>query len=275
MRSSRILAVAIAMLALGADAILVVAVNPDHAPAVHAAGVHYVALGDSYASGLGSGDTTGSCDQSPNAYPALWAKANSPASFTFAACEGATTSDVVNSQLSVLNSSTTLVSITIGGNDLGFSSFIGTCALKSTSACVGAIASAGANAGRALPGEVNTTLADIHAHAPNAKIVVVGYPDFYAVNAGPCPGPLSLTDRQALDAGINALDGILKAVAAANGDMFVDVRSQFSANELCGGDSSWLDALGNPFISSFHPTAVGQKEGYLPLFIAAAAKANA
>jgi len=37
--------------------------------------VNYVALGDSYSSGLGAGDyisSSGSCDRSTNAYPALW-----------------------------------------------------------------------------------------------------------------------------------------------------------------------------------------------------------
>ena len=56
----------------------------------------YVALGDSYSSGVGAGDYTsssGSCDQSTNAYGQLWANANSPSSFSFEACSGATTSD--------------------------------------------------------------------------------------------------------------------------------------------------------------------------------------
>src|SRR6202000_3126459 len=104
-------------------------------PAQAAPAVHYVALGDSYSSGVGAGSTSGSCAQSPNAYAPLWGEANSPASFTFAACSGARTSDVINSQLSSLSASTTLVSITIGGNDAGFSSIMETCVLKSTSSC--------------------------------------------------------------------------------------------------------------------------------------------
>ena len=73
----------------------------------NAATVNYVALGDSYSSGVGAGSyysSSGSCDRSPNAYPAQWAAANSVTSFTFAACSGATTADVINNQLSALNS---------------------------------------------------------------------------------------------------------------------------------------------------------------------------
>src|SRR5271169_7069851 len=99
-------------------------------PAAEAASsVRYVALGDSYSSGLGAGDyisSSGSCDRSTNAYPEQWAAANSPATFTSAACSGATTADVLSGQVSALSVSTTLVSITIGGNDAGFSSVMET-----------------------------------------------------------------------------------------------------------------------------------------------------
>ena len=64
------------------------------AAVVNAAAVNYVALGDSYSSGLGAGDylsSSGSCDRSADAYPEQWAAANSPATFTSAACSGATT----------------------------------------------------------------------------------------------------------------------------------------------------------------------------------------
>ena len=110
------------------------------AAASAASSVHYVALGDSYSSGVGAGDySDGSCDQSSNAYPVLWADANAPASFANETCSGATTSSVLSSQLSPLSSSTTLVSITVGGNDVGFSSVMETCVLESTSSCVSAV----------------------------------------------------------------------------------------------------------------------------------------
>ena len=263
------------MLAIGVTAPalgLAAAIVGTGIPAQAASAVHYVALGDSYASGVGAGGTSGSCAQSPNAYPALWAKANSPASFAFAACSGATTSDVVNSQLSSLNASTTLVSITIGGNDAGFSSIMETCVLKSTSSCESVVAAAEKFVSDTLPGRLDTTLTDIRAHAPNAKVVVVGYPDFYDLSAWLCIG-LSSADHQALDNGVNALDSALQAAAAKNGATFADVRSQFSGHELCDG-AGWLNSVTLPIGNSYHPTATGQKSGYLPVFSAAAANAG-
>src|SRR3984885_11539769 len=222
------LAIGVTVPALG----LAAAVIGTGIPAQAASAVHYVALGDSYSSGVGAGSTSGSCDQSPNAYPKLWAVANSAASFTFAACSGARTSDVISSQLSSLSAATTLVSITIGGNDVGFSSIMETCVLKSTSSCESAVAAGEKYATGTLPGLLDTTLADIRADAPNAKVIVLDYPDFYDLSAAFCIG-LSGADHQALDAGINELDGVIEAAAAAEGDTFADVRAEFARHELC------------------------------------------
>jgi hypothetical protein len=147
-----------------------------------------------------------------------------------------------------------------------------TCVLKSTSSCESVVASAENYVTSTLPGRLNTTLTDIRSHAPNAKIVVLDYPDFYDLSAWLCIG-LSGADHRALDTGINDLDGVLQAAAARNGDTFADVRAQFSAHELCSG-SSWLNSITLPITSSYHPTAAGQKDGYLPAFTTAAARAG-
>ncbi len=268
MRPSRMLAIGVTALTVG----LAAGITGTAIPAQAASAVNYVALGDSYSSGVGAGSVSGSCGRSPNAYPALWATANSPASFTFAACSGATTSDVIGGQLSSLSSSTTLVSITIGGNDVGFSSIMETCVLESTSSCESAVSAAEQYANDTLPGRLNTTLAGIRSHAPNAKIVVLDYPDFYDLSVPICIG-LSSADHRALDNGINDLDGVIQAAAANTGDTFADVRAQFSGHELCDG-AGWLNSITLPIGNSYHPTATGQRYGYLPVFSAAAAKAG-
>jgi lysophospholipase L1-like esterase len=264
MRSSRITAIGIATLTLGIAA----AMTATGTPARAASSISYVALGDSYSSGVGAGDESGSCDQSPNAYGPLWASANS-ASFTFAACSGATTSTVISGQLSSLSASTTLVSITVGGNDVGFSSIMETCILESTSSCESAVSQAEQYAETTLPGNLNTLFADIKADAPNAKVVVLDYPDFYDLSVPVCVG-LSSADHQALDNGVNILDGVIQTAADNAGFHFADVRSQFSGHELCD-DAGWLNSVEIFDIhTSYHPTATGQADGYLPVFTAAA-----
>src|SRR5580700_6789246 len=149
-------------------------------PASAHTAVRYVALGDSYSSGVGAGSYTsssGSCDRSTEAYSQLWANANDPASYVSVACSGATTSSVLSSQVSALSSSTTLVSITIGGNDAGFSGVMETCVLSSTTSCLNAVATAEAFVASQLPARLDSTLAAIRNDAPHAQVIVLGYPD--------------------------------------------------------------------------------------------------
>jgi lysophospholipase L1-like esterase len=240
-------------------------------PAARAASwVSYVALGDSYSSGLGAGSyisSSGSCDRSTNAYPEQWAAANSPASFVFVACAGATTSDVISSQVPALSAGTTLVSMTIGGTDAGFSSVMETCVLSSTSSCLGAVATAESFVTSQLPARLASTLQAIRRHAPNARIVLLGYPDLYDLSkSGACIG-LSTQDRAALDAGADALDSALSAAAQGSPDtVFADVRPQFAPHGICD-PGSWLHSVDIWSISSsYHPTAFGQILGYQPVF---------
>jgi len=235
------------------------------------AAVNYVALGDSYASGLGAGNYSGgSCDRSSGAYPQLWANANHPASFAFVACSGATTTDVINNQISALSSATTLVSVTIGGNDVGFSNVMITCVLGSTSDCVNAVNQAESEARSQLPGALSTLFGDIKARAPGARVVVIGYPEFYDLSrSSGCIG-LSTTDRTALDGGADLLDSVIQAAAGQAGFAYAEVRSAFTGHEICDS-SNWLHSvdwlkLGD----SYHPTASGQSGGYYPVFSSAA-----
>jgi lysophospholipase L1-like esterase len=244
-------------------------------PAAEAASaVNYVALGDSYSSGLGAGSyisSSGSCDRSNNAYPEKWAAAHAPASFVSVACAGATTSDVNSSQLSALSASTTLVSLTIGGNDAGFSNTMETCVLHSTSTCVNAVTQAENIINGSLLGSLENTLQLIKAHAPNAKVVLLGYPELYDLSkSSTCIG-LSTTDRTALNGAADQLNTVMGNAARATSVTFASVIGQFAHHEICDGGSSWLNSVNILSISSsYHPNAAGQEQGYEPVFVSAA-----
>jgi lysophospholipase L1-like esterase len=247
--------------------VLTVAATPTQA----ASNVRYVALGDSYSSGVGAGSYTGesgSCQRSTNAYPALWAAAKAPASYVSVACSGAKTADVINSQLSALSSSTTLVSITIGGNDAGFANIMTTCALYGTNECVAAVQAAEDWARANLTGVLNNVYNGISSRAPRARVVVLDYPVFYQLGT-PCVG-LSPQSHAKIDEGINLLDDITRGEAQRHRFVFADVRNVFIGHQLCSGDK-WLHALNFANISiSYHPMATGHSGGYYPVFSSAA-----
>ncbi|MFE6688713.1 SGNH/GDSL hydrolase family protein [Streptomyces sp. NPDC057743] len=231
----------------------------------------YVALGDSYSAGVGAGSYdsgSGSCKRSTKAYPALWAAAHSPSSFSFAACSGARTGDVVSGQLGTLSSATSLVSITIGGNDAGFADTMTTCALQGESACLARIAQARSYIDNTLPGKLDTVYAAIANKAPSAHVIALGYPHFYKLD-GSCSVGLSEKSRAAVDAAADDINGVISKRAAAHGFSFADVNSTFTGHELCSG-SPWLHSVTYPVDESYHPTAAGQADGYLPVFGSAA-----
>jgi hypothetical protein len=241
--------------------------------------VNYVALGDSYSSGVGSGSYTaasGSCDQSPGAYPALWAVASDPATYSFQACSGATVGNVITSQLPALSSSTTLVSITVGGDDIGFTSVMESCALLFfiTEPCTQAVDAAENVINTDLPGDLDTLFADIKADAPNANVVVLGYPDFFDTSVAGCPVMLPAS-RAAVNQASDMIDSVIQAAAVKYGDTYADVRPAFAGHEVCDSDP-WINKLDWTDVNiSYHPTAEGQSEGYLPVFSAAATAAAA
>ena len=109
-------------------------------------------------------------------------------------------------------------------------------------------------------------LSAIHADAPNARVVVLDYPELYDLSrSSSCIG-LSTTDRTDLNQGADQLDSQIQAAAARHGDVFADVRPAFSGHEICDS-SSWLHSVSFLDVpESYHPTASGQSGAYYPVF---------
>ncbi|GAA4692920.1 SGNH/GDSL hydrolase family protein [Streptomyces youssoufiensis] len=242
----------------------------DASVGAQAAGGDYVALGDSYSSGVGAGDYdsgSGDCKRSNRAYPKLWAAKNAPASFHFTACSGAVTGDVLNKQLGPINSGTDLVSITIGGNDAGFVDVMTTCVLQSESTCVNRVNTARAYVEKTLPGKLDAVYTAIKNKAPRARVVVLGYPRFYKLN-GTCVVGLTEKERSTINGAADLLNSITAKRAADHGFGYGDVASRFTGHEICSGDA-WLHSVTFPIGDSYHPKAAGQSGGYLPAFSSA------
>ena len=233
------------------------------ASAAAAAG-NYTALGDSYSSGNGTGvfysDGT-SCHRSPDAYPPLVTTATGD-SLTFAACSGATTSTVISGQLGSLNAGTGLVTITIGGNDAGFSSVMTNCALYYFT-CGSAISSANSFIQTKLPALLRTTYADIRADAPNAHVVVIGYPRLFTATGTTCgQGFLTSGNEKSLNNTADLLDSAIQTAVsgAGSGFSFVDPRTAFASHELCSS-SAWLRGIELlATYESFHPNIAGEAD---------------
>ena len=216
------------------------------APA-RAAAPPYVALGDSYASGLGTRSyiDSSACKRSNLAYPQLVA-AQKGYALNFQACSGATTSTVTSNQLGALSSTTRFVTISVGGNDAGFSSVLTECALPGwASNCNGKIDTAQSFINNTLPGRLNTLYSSIRSRATIAKVVVVGYPRIFNgedCNAGTFFSPAEETRLNQMADLINTKNS---AAAAARGFTFANPTSRFIGHAVCD-DTEWLNGLSNP-----------------------------
>src|SRR5581483_7741952 len=162
----------------------------------------YVAMGDSYSSGQGdppfTNDSVDGCNRSVEGYPEDLVNTDSTvyrAKLAFVACSGATTTDVVEGrdgeapQATWLSSATQLVTMTVGGNDVGFPQIITACAT-------------GAGCGpssyptldeqiQAMEPKLRGIFTYVAARAPNARVVVLTYPQIFPPDPTGC-GPAAV-----------------------------------------------------------------------------------
>ena len=235
------------------------------APAL-ADGAGYVALGDSYSSGVGTRTyypEDGSCHRSPKAYPVLVA-VRLGVSLGFTACSGATSGDVLSEQLWPLSRSTGYVSVSIGGNDAGFKRVLAACAAPWPFDCASEITRAQSYIRDELPAQLENVFAAIRSRAPGARVAVAGYPRLF--NGRDCGAAtfFSPAEETRLNRAADLLATTESSVANRFGFRFVDPRAAFAGHAACD-PIEWVNGLSSPVTESFHPNLSGQADGYAPL----------
>ncbi|MGW4206464.1 SGNH/GDSL hydrolase family protein [Lentzea sp. NPDC004789] len=239
---------------------------------------NYVSLGDSFVSGpfipLQRLDPL-SCFKSTQNYPSVVARELGIADFTDISCGGAQTKDMFTAQsgipgqstaqLTALKPDTDLVTVSIGGNDIGFMDIILTCAGKSLLDPNGAPCKA--NYGDELAQRVDATapkvaevLNGIRQRSPKARIVVVGYLRILPPSGGCWPVvPISKGDVPYLDNVQKQLNGMLGAQAKAAGATFVNPYDISLGRDTCAAPwDKWVEGI-IPTSPAFpvHPNAKG------------------
>ena len=230
-------------------------------PVAFAATPQLVALGDSYASGVGTRSyysSSGDCLRSPYAYPVRVAHRQGW-SLRSRACAGATTRSVLETQLSALSGATTYVTVTVGGNDAGFRRVLTTCAQPAWATdCDAAIDSARAFIRGALPGRLDSVYAAVRRRSPAAIVAVTGYPRLF--NGEDCNAGTFFSPREEvrLNDTADLLDSVIRDRARARGFRFVDPRRAFTGHAICD-ETEWLNGLSDPVRESYHPNRTGQR----------------
>lgn len=243
----------------------------------------YIAMGDSFSSGEGnplfeegSDTNTDSCHRSPKAYPRLleFDSSLNLGRTSFVACSGATTSEVFGGQngeppqIDALSADTQTVTITIGGNDVGFASYAQACTLAScgpnTFSYNNIIASI---SNQNFTTNLISTYESIISDAPNADIYVIGYPYLSNPSSSYC-GLVDLSGAYSVQSQLNSVIAAAVGDAAANYPTirlhYVDpnsVLSPFANRYLCNGGSEDFNGIDTQHPNySFHPNQEGHED---------------
>jgi lysophospholipase L1-like esterase len=213
----------------------------------------YVALGDSYSAGQGEPpfedgtDTPGnSCHRSVHAYPAQYANSPGGKAFDYKsyACSGATTDDFFHGgragdtpdgQIARVPGLTKMVTLTVGGNDLGFVEVMRAC---TTHDCT--TDPEWSNLSQRideLAPKLYAVYDGLYEQAPGARIFVLGYPIFLTNvdQVTYCNDDIGLSAREKdwINGHLAHLNQVIKGQAEAARAMYVDVQNAFQGHEVC------------------------------------------
>ncbi|RKS74419.1 GDSL-like lipase/acylhydrolase family protein [Actinomadura pelletieri DSM 43383] len=249
----------------------------------------YVALGDSYSAGLGAEASVADknpldrCHRTSKAYYHEVSRAfRFAGGSAFWACSGATIPDFLKgrggepAQLGRIGPETSLVTLSIGGNDVGFSRVLAGCVIKLpwSKSCIRQgedVAERMAVLRRTLP----DLIGQITARAPRARVILMGYPKAFSEVDGVDGDNITVADQRWLNARAYDLGRLIRQsaeeadarIAARRGQgsvEFVDAYSAFAGHEVGSRDAYMNGLLVNlpAFVAeprSYHPTIAGQQ----------------
>jgi lysophospholipase L1-like esterase len=241
----------------------------------------YVAMGDSYASGEGAppfaeGTSIANVNECHRSLAAgsrvVAASPDTPALASHVACSGATTIELDTGmwnevgQYEQLDDTVSLVTISIGGNDVGFAPHLTECIIRGFTfrTCHGQLDDIVTDAIVELEATLREVHSEIRRRAPGARILVQGYPRFFTEEGTRrlCEG-VRRADQRWMNEKLRQLNEVSSLAAHARTAQFVDVYDLYDGDELCSsliGTSSSMNGI-RPFniVHSFHPTSEGQR----------------
>lgn len=227
------------------------------APVASASSTRYVALGDSYSSGLGSTKfiaSSGACKRSRQSYAYLLGRKL----VAFRACAAGTTEDVLDPQLTSFPRDIRLVTITIGGNDAGFADVVSTCLFGRPSVCKRRVDSASRFIRTKLTSRLRRTYAAIRKRAPKATVVVAGYPRLFAGKRCSGAGGIDAGEQRLLNGGSDLLARTIATEVKKHARFrFADVRDAFDGHGLCSSSPRITGINNGSIFSAFHPNPAG------------------
>jgi lysophospholipase L1-like esterase len=228
-------------------------------------GAKYVAMGSSFAAGPGvttqADDPPTRCTRSQDNYAHQLARRHG-LNLTDVSCSGATTAHLLGSwnelkpQLDAVDANTRLVTVTIGGNDVGFTAGLNAaaCAAKGgATPCPPTPAPPGDQAWADLETHLTQIAGEVHRRAPAARLVFVDYTTVLPAE-GTCPALLLTEAQAAASREINRhVVAITAKVAQGTGSGLVTASAITAPHDACSAEP-WANGYpAPPGGAAFHP----------------------
>ncbi len=233
-------------------------------------GGRYVAMGSSFAAGPGippvQPGSPAACGRSANNYASLVAKEYGLA-LTDVTCSGATTANILTTgqagqppQIAAVTAETRLVTITIGGNDVGYvgSLFTYSCQNSGGQNCGTVDQNAMRQALTVVDERIGAVIAAVHDRAPRARVLVVDYLTIVPRTAPACarvpltPAQLAF-EREVAD----RLAIATRRAARAERAVLIPAAAASASHDACAA-VPWMEtytpAAG---VVPYHPNAAG------------------
>lgn len=244
-------------------------------PPAPSEGPTYVALGDSYTAGglIGSFQQEGErCQRSTQNYPSIVA-ATLDVPLTDVSCGGATTSSVLEegrglpAQIDAITPRTRVVTVSIGGNNFGlYGKLILFCSQLSDPGAKGApcrkrLASEVTSLIPDIGQQVGTTLDAVRRRAPDATVLLVGYPRLMPRSGSCANAPYARGDVAWISSLESELSSTMADTANSRDVPFVPMYERSKGHDLCSGDAAWVNGLGPADGDGIvlHPNAAGEE----------------
>jgi lysophospholipase L1-like esterase len=246
----------------------------------------YVALGDSFAAGplILPQEELDPCFRSTVDYAHVLARSLGVRTFRDVTCSSATTANILDTpqkadlpglpakppEIEALTSHTTLVTVTIGANDIGLAGIALTCfnllpppagkSCKATQTAGGV--DRGAQAVDSVAGRLGDTLDAIHDRSPDARVIITSYARYLPHNGCYPEQPVWPEDANYIQGLVNRLGDLTARVAEDHDAEYVDFIGPGAGHDGCNLTANWDNILvpGTTLgIVPLHPTALGER----------------
>lgn len=176
-----------------------------------------------------------------------------------------------------------VLTLTGGGNDVGFADIIKYCASPTWQAfamvddtCGYAVG--GSELNKILYSSIDTQyqynkalISKLKEASPSTKIIIIGYPSFISPSTAVCGlngGVLDSDERRMIDSGVEHMNSMLEYLAKDEDVSYIDVQNTLNGGRICEGAEYVTDIADigiekvrrGYFDETFHPNAVGHEK---------------